>query len=278
MRINTPARVHILFASMSNIAVVIVRLRSKLYHILKWHMEHDHLVHGSWFRGHFYVRRSDLSAHGKHMIYFALGPTKQMHAWTAISEAPYLKALALWPQDSSWGGGGIFLDTKNIRLNISNAVKTEFSNQKLEQLFKFHRQYDHSEDFPIHESIMLKNGWVKHTEASRLSLEKINPGTQQKLIARLIPFQKTHAAGSETYSFEYVLKGGQPNPRIPEIIDADVRQADWDLEGRLLVVKQGFIQRYTPADLETGSPSFEIDCNAFRPPGADKTPVSDSKT
>lgn len=30
-------------------------------------------------------------------------------SWTAISRAPYLKALALWPWGDCWNGGGLFL-------------------------------------------------------------------------------------------------------------------------------------------------------------------------
>lgn len=39
------------------------------------------------------------------------------YAWTAVSRAPYLKALAIWFQGSGWNGGGLFVDNRRLALN-----------------------------------------------------------------------------------------------------------------------------------------------------------------
>jgi hypothetical protein len=39
--------------------------------------------------------------------------------WTAVSYAPYLTALALWPMGDCWGGGGAFLDNQTVVVDTS---------------------------------------------------------------------------------------------------------------------------------------------------------------
>ncbi len=71
-------------------------------------------------RGRIYERRSDLSPDGHYMIYFAMngrwhGPAKG--SWTAISRAPYLKAVTLLPKGDCWNGGGLFTSHDRFWLN-----------------------------------------------------------------------------------------------------------------------------------------------------------------
>jgi len=71
-------------------------------------------------RGRIYERRADLSFYGKYLIYFAMngrwqGPAKG--SWTAISRAPYLKAITLLPKGDCWNGGGLFVARDRYWLN-----------------------------------------------------------------------------------------------------------------------------------------------------------------
>lgn len=107
-----PARVHPILARNANTAVIIRRGPSKSVCTMLWDRRNDTFKLGQWLRGRIYERRCDLSPDGRHFIYFAMngkwgGPVKG--SWTAISRAPYLKALALWPWDDCWNGGGLFL-------------------------------------------------------------------------------------------------------------------------------------------------------------------------
>jgi hypothetical protein len=107
-----PARVHPILARKANTAVIIRRGPSKSVCTMLWNRSNDTFKLGQWLRGRIYERRCDLSPDGKHFIYFAMngkwsGPVKG--SWTAISRAPYLKALALWPWGDCWNGGGLFL-------------------------------------------------------------------------------------------------------------------------------------------------------------------------
>lgn len=47
----------------------------------------------------------------------AFAPRPVGQAWTAISRPPYFSALAIWPSDDSWTGGGVFLSDDAIALN-----------------------------------------------------------------------------------------------------------------------------------------------------------------
>ena len=48
---------------------------------------------------------------------FAATPEASAPSWTAISRAPYLKALDLWFNGTAWNGGGLFMDNRNVWLN-----------------------------------------------------------------------------------------------------------------------------------------------------------------
>ncbi len=117
----TPCRVHILLARKAKTAVAIRRGPSKRVCTVAWDRRTDRFQTGQWLKGRLYERRSDLSPDGKHLIYFALNgrwksPTKG--SWTAVSRAPYLKALGLWANGSAWNGGGLFTDRRTYWLNI----------------------------------------------------------------------------------------------------------------------------------------------------------------
>ena len=102
------ARIHILLASDAPMGVVIRRGPSKSVATMLWNRRNDTFELGQWLKGRIYERRSDLSPDGKHLIYFALNGKWQSTvggSWTAISRAPYLKAIALFAKGDGWHGG-----------------------------------------------------------------------------------------------------------------------------------------------------------------------------
>src|SRR4051794_10940713 len=95
------ARIHVLLARNAPLGVVIRRGPSNQVCSLLWDRRSDQFQVGQWLKGRIYERRSDLSPDGKHLIYFAMNgrwTSEAKGAWTAISKAPYLKALALFPK------------------------------------------------------------------------------------------------------------------------------------------------------------------------------------
>ena len=114
------ARIHILLASDASIGLVIRRGPSKSVATMLWNRRNDTFELGQWLKGRIYERRSDLSPDGKHLIYFALNGKWQSTvggSWTAISRAPYLKAIALFAKGDGWHGGGIWTGTTSYWLN-----------------------------------------------------------------------------------------------------------------------------------------------------------------
>ena len=114
------ARIHVLLAREEPLGVVIRRGPSKQVCTVQWDRRDDSFQVGQWLRGRIYERRSDLSPDGKHLIYFAMNgkwSSESRGSWTAISRAPYLKALAFFPKGDCWHGGGLFTGNQSYWLN-----------------------------------------------------------------------------------------------------------------------------------------------------------------
>lgn len=114
------ARIHVLIASDAERAVVIRRGPSKQVATIGWNLKDDTFTLGQWLKGRIYERRSDLSPDGKHLIYFAMNgkwKSETRGSWTAISQAPYLKAIGLWAKGDCWHGGGLFTSAHRYWIN-----------------------------------------------------------------------------------------------------------------------------------------------------------------
>ena len=75
---------------------------------------------GQWLLGRIYERRADLSPDGRHLIYFARDArwhSETGGSWTAVSRAPWLRAVTLWAKGDCWQGGGLFVDDRRYWLN-----------------------------------------------------------------------------------------------------------------------------------------------------------------
>jgi hypothetical protein len=112
-------------------AVILRRGPSDWCHIIQWHTRRDAFVHGAWFKGRIYEEKCDVSPDGRLFMYFALkgsrGDTEFTHAWTAVSRPPWLRALVLWPQGTTYGGGGRFTDNRTLVLRgVSDRPHKDF--------------------------------------------------------------------------------------------------------------------------------------------------------
>lgn len=115
-----PARLHALLARDSPMAVVFRRGPSHRVCVIGWDRKSDTFTEGEWLRGRIYERRSDLSADGRYLIYFALDgqwKSETGGAWTAISRAPGLEAVTLLAKGDGWHGGGLLTRKHRYWLN-----------------------------------------------------------------------------------------------------------------------------------------------------------------
>jgi len=88
--------------------------------VVGWDRTNDEFTVGQWFYGRIYERRCDLSPDGQHLVYFAMNGrwnSEVLGSWTAVSKAPYIKALGLWPKGDCWNGGGLFISNEKFWLN-----------------------------------------------------------------------------------------------------------------------------------------------------------------
>ena len=115
-----PPRQHVLLARDAPMAVILRRGPSKAVCSILWDRRNDTFTLGQWLRGRIYERRSDLSPDGRHLIYFAMNGKwdgETGGSWTAISRAPYLKAIMLLGKGDCWNGGGFFTGKGTYWLN-----------------------------------------------------------------------------------------------------------------------------------------------------------------
>lgn len=113
-------RLFVIVARPSAKAVILRRGPSKWCQLISWDMKDDAFLDGSWFHGRIYEEKCDLSPNGALFVYSAFMVItvgdQRVGSYTAVSRPPYLHALAIWPQDSTYGGGGRFLDDGHLAL------------------------------------------------------------------------------------------------------------------------------------------------------------------
>jgi hypothetical protein len=158
-----PPRLHALLASRAPLGVVFRRGPSKSACTLLWDRRTDEFRLGQWLKGRIYERRSDLSPEGNHLIYFAMnGKWKSdvKGAWTAISRAPYLKALALFPKGDCWHGGGLFTGENTYWLNDGYGHSVLFNTSEIGRDTKYRPSQDYGAECPgVYYLRLLRDGW-----------------------------------------------------------------------------------------------------------------------
>lgn len=117
-----PPRISIILARDVDVGVVFARGPSDWYRLFRWNMNDDRFETGAWFHGRIYVEKSDLSPNGSLLVYSAHKgsalSTPYTDCWTAVSRAPWLAALALWPAGTTYGGGGRFSENRRVMLRL----------------------------------------------------------------------------------------------------------------------------------------------------------------
>ena len=116
--------------------------------------------------------------HADELERFAASPEAASPSWTAISRAPYLKALDLWFNGTAWNGGGLFMDNKKVWLNAPSSPVATL------RLARFDLDLDVSQDFPFETHFggecpgvychrLVRDGWTaKHQAENSIVYEK----------------------------------------------------------------------------------------------------------
>jgi len=238
-----PPRLHVLLARDSKSAVVIRRGPTRHTAVIGWDRESDRFALGQWLYGRIYERRSDLSPDGRHLIYFAMNgrwDSAAKGSWTAISQAPYLRALTLFAKGDCWNGGGLFLSAKKYWLNDGCGHEQQLDRARLSQ----------SQTYPWHESYggecegvyfirLQRDGWLMKHSALDTALGGRTTVFEKRIsghwwLRKLAHATVHHPVGRSVYYDEHELF----NARNGEVL----RRPGWewaDIDAGRLVWAQG---------------------------------------
>lgn len=103
------ARLHVMLAREAQFAVVIRRGPSRQVCTLLWNRKTDRFTLGQWLKGKIYEFRGDISPDGTRWLYMAM---KGGTPYTVIAAPPYLKAIYYHEHNTTYVGGGLFVDGK----------------------------------------------------------------------------------------------------------------------------------------------------------------------
>jgi hypothetical protein len=119
---------------------------------------------GQWLKGRIYERRCDLSPDGKFFLYFAMNgkwTSEARGAWSAISRAPYLKALALFSKGDCWHGGGLWTGKRTYWLNDGYGHSVLRNTAQVQRDVKYSPREDYGgEDLGVYYHRLIRDGWT----------------------------------------------------------------------------------------------------------------------
>jgi hypothetical protein len=254
-------RLHVLLARASRRAVIFRRGPSTSVLLIAWDRHSDAFEQGQWFRGRIYDRRCDLSPNGALLVYFAAKYKRYLSqlgrqagafpTWTAICRPPYLTALALWPHDSAWNGGGLFEDDRTLLLNHGSRVPPVLEGTSVPPSFVVKPLGGpHGEDDTVQHPRRLRDGWtltqpgvVHHQPGSDPRFRCDPPRVYEKAFGRLVLTLNVRGYGAVNGPWnieEYAIED-RARSRLEVLEDSE--WADWDTNGDLLFARQGSLFR-----------------------------------
>jgi hypothetical protein len=186
--------------------------------------------------------RTDVSFDGRWMVFNAYNAE---NGWGGICELPLLKTLRAWENPGSYGGGGYWRDRDTLIVDRRSSDHAGESRPMLgiPAILPF-RAFEESLQEEVGWQRLRRDGWV---EGDGFWHRRPTPA-HPNLILR---------GSSEPFRFE--LQGH------PHLLAASVTDAAWDSEGRLIVARGGWLERYGLIDIERGVSSFRYDLNPLRP-------------
>lgn len=250
-------RIHVLLATDAPVGLVIRRGPSKSVASILWDRRRDEFKLGQWLKGRIYERRSDLSPDGKYSIYFAMNGkwrSESKGSWTAISRAPYFKAIAFFTKGDCWHGGGLWTGKNTYWLNdgYGHTIARDTTAVRRDRKYQPSGNYG-GECLGVYYHRLLRDGWKL---VDRLHVGKWkDKDIFEKSIGRGWTLRKiAHAeigapVGKGCYWDEHELVGPTENQTIHcpkwEWADLDGQRLVWAENGRLCAAK---VQRYGVAE------------------------------
>jgi hypothetical protein len=258
-RTDPTTRLFGIIARDARTAVVFRRGPSKQVRLIHWDLASDTFTPGQWLSGRLYNERCDLSPNGQLLVYFAGKFKSDIATFTALSRPPYFTALALWPDGSTWGGGGFFETNKKLVLNYGRVIEELNGHRGIPDDFEITHVTDFKERNP--DAPIANHGWTLRKvgkdgvapEDSPMRVvfaepwlhDKVNPVRQRLVLERrwLGMFEVNGPSSVHSYGLTESSKTNRPGeqPATEELGRLD--WADWDHDGSLLFSENGQLFR-----------------------------------
>jgi hypothetical protein len=266
--------------------VILRRGPSKDVEVIRWNLTSDVFERGHWFHGRIYEKRSDLSPDGELLVYFASKYTGRTadeasytDTWTAVSRAPWLTALALWPKGDCWWGGGLFLDDRSLWLNHRPTEAVPHPDHLPTALTVEPNPDAKGENEPIYARRLDRDGWtlrralvVEGPEPNRgfrtvvpeERVKHLRPGMNEIVIVL------ERRLDRYTWRERFQIESAQ---RTPELPPGPVDWVDWDQRGaRLIALSGGRVWAMELTDGRLGRFRELLDLRGDRPESREAPP------
>lgn len=233
-------------------AVIFRRGPSKHVEVIRWDLSRDTFERGHWFHGRIYEKRSDLSPDGELLVYFAskftsktISDREYTYAWTAVSRAPWLTALALWPKGDCWWGGGLFVAKRKLWLNHHPAEATPHPAHRPTGLEVEPNPHACGENEPIYRRRLERDGWaLRHEWVTEwhgidAGYRTITPDVRVRrhpAVDSSVAVVLERRIDNLKYREHFRIEGAAYDPELPP---GPLEWLDWDFRGRLIALSGG---------------------------------------
>ena len=230
-------------AARAPVGVVLRREPTNAVCSLLWDRAKDSFQIGQWVRHRIYERRSDISPDGRYLIYFARNSAWQSETkgtWTAVSHAPWLKAVVLFGKGDCWNGGGMFTSEKRYWLNAGCGHFLIRDSGEVEQDLDYKPAGSYGGECPsVYYRRLQRDGWVLKDNLNAGMGECVH-GLRKGAAARL-DLAQVRARGGRAASTGTRLLLGRARNRATgtrtEVAAAELERAE--LDGETLVWAEG---------------------------------------
>jgi hypothetical protein len=242
-------RLHVLLARDAPVGLILRRGPSKSVATIGWDRRRDEFQLGQWLRGRIYERRCDLSPDGKYFIYFAANGrwnSESKGSWSAISRAPYLKAIAFFPKGDCWHGGGLWTGKREYWLNGGDSHEILRDSTEVSRARAYRPEKNYGGECPgVYYPRLARDGWnlVRYEEkgrwAERHYFEK--PAGNGWMLRKTAHSRLEHPPGEGCYAdgHELIREGSEEVLSFPrwEWADVDGKRIVWTEKGKLFAAK-----------------------------------------
>lgn len=244
-----PPRLYAMVATRAPVAVVFRLGPHGVWMVGRWDLEATAFSPGAWLRGTLYPRRCDLSPDGKFLYSFVLKPRVRgflggdggSMAYSTVSKAPWLFALAAWKEHGTWTRGFHFVEAGR-----AEERPWDIGDPQEGDAAPLRARYGMARTEAVQYAVERRRGWVEHErcpprgpndawdERRQVILAKSRPGGAGRLVLADRGWNPAELGCIEGRRPSYTLEMGRRRVELPDVV-----WAEWDRVGRLLVATEG---------------------------------------